>query len=188
MWLVVILCWVTIPCQRTWTTRWWLVRATYVVDGRFFFLFLVTFFARWREQCAYMLIHVQLLCTLVINMQGRGSGFQTLENSDNSENFKFKLRWQGALTTVSDLMNGSHLELLKMVVSQNREFDIKCRFWSVFMCLTHCWCSRAYDHWRSITEYPWLPIVTPSNQSVGENEEFYASQHIFTSFTHCWWR
>ena len=52
--------------------------------------FLATFFERWRGQCTYMLIHIQLLCT-VINMDGGGGGtaFQTSENSESLENFEF---------------------------------------------------------------------------------------------------
>ena len=40
---------------------------------------------------------------------------QISENSENSENPKFTLRWQGALQVILDLMNGGHLELSKIV-------------------------------------------------------------------------
>ena len=61
--------------------------------------------------------HVQPPYTEIDMQGGRGSSFSTSKNSENSENFKFKLRWQGTLTAILDLMNGSHLELSKMVAT-----------------------------------------------------------------------
>ena len=57
-----------------------------MVDGRF----LATFLDGGREQCVYMLIHVQLPYT-VINVQDGSDGgeFQTLQNLESSENLEF---------------------------------------------------------------------------------------------------
>ena len=100
---------------------WWLVRATNVVDGQLFcHLFLKV------EGTVHIHINSCAATYMVINMQDGGRvAFQT---SVNSEIFKFKLRWQGALMAISDLMNGSHLQLSKMAASQNKEFYIKCIF------------------------------------------------------------
>ena len=57
--------------------------------------------------------HVHTCESRTANVQGGGEGGserQTLENSKSSENLKFALRWQGALSAMLDLTNGSHLE------------------------------------------------------------------------------
>ena len=62
-------------------------------------------------------------------------------------------------------MSGSHLELLKMAATLYKEFDMKDIF-EVFEVFNSFLVEGSYDHWRSITEYPWLPIVAHNNQSV----------------------
>ena len=62
-------------------------------------------------------------------------------------------------------MSGSHLELLKMAATLYKEFDMQDIF-EVFEVFNSFLVEGSYGLWRSITEYPWLPIVAPSNQSV----------------------
>ena len=49
------------------------------------------------------------------------------------------------------------------LVGNSREFDVSDIFLS---CFIHYRWRGTYDHRRSITKCPWLPIVAPSNQSV----------------------
>ena len=81
--------------------------------------FSVTFFGRWRGQCPHTLIPVWLTCgSRTRNVTCRGGGeLQTSKNSESSENFKFLLRWWGALAVILHHMSGSHLELLKMAAT-----------------------------------------------------------------------
>ena len=84
-------------------------RATYVVDGRFF----VTVFGRWKGAVRIHVSHVHTCESRTANVQGgggKGLESRTSENSKSSENLKFTLRWQGALSAMLDLTNGNHLE------------------------------------------------------------------------------
>ena len=70
--------------------------------------------------------------------------------------------------TIEDSLLSAHgYQLLSIatsyLVGNNREFDVSDIF---FRCFIHCVWRLTYDHRRSITECPWLPIVAPSNQSV----------------------
>ena len=61
--------------------NWWLIRATYVVDGRFF----GHFFGRWWGAVCTHVSHVQVQYMVIKmhgNMQGGGGLNQTLENSE----------------------------------------------------------------------------------------------------------
>ena len=74
--------------------------------------FLVTFFGRWRGAVHIHVSHVHTHESRTANVPGGGgvSESRTSENSKSSENLKFALRWQGALSAMLDLTNGSHLE------------------------------------------------------------------------------
>ena len=70
---------------------WWLVELPmWLTDG-----FSVTFFGRWRGQCAYTLILVWLTCgsrTRWLTCKLGGGGKQTSENSESLENSNFYKR------------------------------------------------------------------------------------------------
>ena len=89
-------------------SHWWLVELPmWLTDG-----FLVTFFGRWKGAVRIHVSHVHTHESRTANMQGGGGCLesQTSENSKSLENLKFALRWQGALSAMLDLTNGSHLE------------------------------------------------------------------------------
>ena len=67
--------------------RWWLVRATYVVDGRFFCHYFWKVEGTVRIHVNSHVAHVWLPY-MVINVQDGGGAFQTSENTECSENFK----------------------------------------------------------------------------------------------------
>ena len=82
-----------------------------MVDGRFF----GHFFWKVEGSSAHTReSHTAHMSHGTANVQGGGergfSGSRTLENSKRLENLKFTLRWQGALSAILNLTNGSHLE------------------------------------------------------------------------------
>ena len=69
--------------------------------------------------------------------------------------------------TIEDSLLSAHgYQLLSLatsyLVGYNREFDVSDIFWGVLFMLVE----GTYDHRRPITEYLWLKIIAPSNQSV----------------------
>ena len=72
----------------------------------------------------------------------------------------------GELITIEDsLLTVYGYQLFPIVTSylvgNNRKFDVSDIFWGVLLIV-----KGTYDHWRSITECPWLPIVARSNQLI----------------------
>ena len=67
------------------------------------------------------------------------------------------------MTIEDPLLSAHDYQLLPKGTSQyvgdKRKIDVSGIFSGVLFVIV-----VAYDHWQSITECPWLPIVVPSNQ------------------------
>ena len=138
-------------------------RATYVVDRRFFGHFL----GRWRGQCANTLIHIHTSesCTATIHatsMQG-GRGFKCwktwkIQKTSNLNTGGREHYWPYWISWMVAILNNQRWWPPKI---QN---FISRVYLEYLRSLTYYWWRGAYKHWRSITEWPLLPILIPSNQ------------------------
>ena len=145
-------------------------RATYMVDGRFF-----GYFFFWKVE-GTVRIHVNSrvahmwLPYRVINVQVGGGGgnehqktqkiwkFLNLHKGDREHCRPYWISWMVAI------LNNQRWQPFKI------DNFISKAYFGYLRCLTYCWWRGAYDHWRSITECPWLPIVAHSNKSVSRSK------------------
>ena len=77
--------------------------------------FVVICFVRWKGMCIHITHGITMQGGHIHSTNVHHVGDQKLETSVNLENFKFKLSWWGVINSVLDHMNGSHLELSKMM-------------------------------------------------------------------------
>ena len=100
---------------------WWLVRATYVVDGRFF----RSLFWKAEGQLPYTVINVQ--------DGGEGGGTPNIGKLRKFGKLQIFIKVAGSIGSHIESIYGSHLELFKMATNQNAKFHVLGIFQGIFL-------------------------------------------------------